>query len=763
MNVGLNLFPPLVKDIDAAFIRGGNCKIHFSLSPYNSISDIAHIQITVVNQITNETVFKAGSWPLGIKFISVQNNNIPIDSNVTDDYKYYITINNEEVKGFEQNTFYKVQIRFGQSSLPDSITGNWVNDSINSFSEWSSVCLIKGISQPLISITDLISNSNINSVTLDHSLTLLTGHLSYNILGETETLKSYNIIIKKSSNNDIIIKSGEILTNQYNPNKFSYEIKQDLQQNVNYILQFNYTTISLYNQTINIPFLIQIAEPQLLNTTIEVIPDEQRGMMKISITTFPAGHSLMIQRTSSISNFLEWDNIKELPSDTNPRHLWYDTTIKSGIWYKYRIQQYRDGSSGVLITNRKSSEATEPKICVFEDIFLTCDDTQLKIQFNPNVSDLRYNVNESQQVTLGAQYPYIKRNGNNYYKSFSISGLISSLSEEMKWYDSGYNSDKNYFYDRNVAEPFTKKEELYGAATEQYESYNMENNITQYQDYIYQREFRQKVMDFLYKNNIKLFRSLTQSNILVKLTNIAFSPVTALGRMLYSFSANATQIGQYTVDNLKLYNIINKYYYIYNTLTLINETLQGEASLINKFYQELPTLERKTTDIMQLDFVYNGPENIVVYAKPKNNTIFLRYVMQNGELNIQYSDNDPIAESYFWGIYISNYTETNQYYDDITDISNPQNYYIYYIIDESVYHIDTYVKYYNEADLLATYPSEVIPRVNNATEHALLVDPAYYKMIYYNGEFYPFSENHEIMLRQLNATITYTYRTKKEG
>jgi hypothetical protein len=69
-------------------------------------------------------------------------------------------------------------------------------------------------------------------------------------------------------------------------------------------------------------------------------------------------------------------------------------------------------------------------MCVFDDIFLTNKDRQLKVQFNPTVSDLRYNVNESQQVTLGAQYPYVRRNGNNYYRTFSIGGLVSSLMDQ---------------------------------------------------------------------------------------------------------------------------------------------------------------------------------------------------------------------------------------------------------------------------------------------------------------------------------------------
>jgi len=82
-------------------------------------------------------------------------------------------------------------------------------------------------------------------------------------------------------------------------------------------------------------------------------------------------------------------------------------------------------------------------MCVFDDIFLISDNIQFKLQFNPIVSDFKYNINEIQQLTLGSKFPYIKKNGNNYYKTFSISGLISSLIDDTSWYDSYIYSNNN--------------------------------------------------------------------------------------------------------------------------------------------------------------------------------------------------------------------------------------------------------------------------------------------------------------------------------
>lgn len=90
------------------------------------------------------------------------------------------------------------------------------------------------------------------------------------------------------------------------------------------------------------------------------------------------------------------------------------------------------------------------------------------------------------------------------------------------------------------------------------QQYNQKNNITKYNDIIYEREFRENVYNFLYSNTPKLFKSNPQGNILVRLTNLSFTPMDQLGRKLYSFSADAIEIGPNTIDNLFKYNIYDK-------------------------------------------------------------------------------------------------------------------------------------------------------------------------------------------------------------
>jgi len=71
-----------------------------------------------------------------------------------------------------------------------------------------------------------------------------------------------------------------------------------------------------------------------------------------------------------------------------------------------------------------------------------------------------------------------------------------------------YNGTFNY-HDVEEDETFTNKSELYNTSKKLYDSYNNNFNINEHQDYIYEREFRNKVCEFLYQYNVKLFRSLT--------------------------------------------------------------------------------------------------------------------------------------------------------------------------------------------------------------------------------------------------------------
>jgi hypothetical protein len=55
-----------------------------------------------------------------------------------------------------------------------------------------------------------------------------------------------------------------------------------------------------------------------------------------------------------------------------------------------------------------------------------------------------------------------------------------------------------------------------------------------------EKSYREEVLKFLCNGNRKLFRSVTEGDMYIYLSNISLTPKQELGRNLYSFSAQAT-------------------------------------------------------------------------------------------------------------------------------------------------------------------------------------------------------------------------------
>ena len=557
MAITSNLYPPIVQDTLPAFIRTKSCRIYFSLSTYNSLEEIKNVQISLVNLQTNISAFKTDVYPSGIKIT-----NIVPDFETYDDYNYYVQINPADLveNSFELGQFYKIQLRFTSINAKDPPSNGpalatWLYENTPYFSEWSKVCLIKGIEQPIISIRGFDNSNNNQETILTSTMVDVIGELTYENIAENEYLKSYNIKIYQNNNiENILVDSGEIYTNSYNPNEINYTIDYNLLDGVDYVMELTYTTNNLYTETIKYYFTIIQYGIDKLNANIVATVDEQNGRIKIDINATDTEKfigNLTIRRASSKTNFRQWQDVKTVTyiTGTELNYSWYDTTIESGIWYKYCAQKRNSrGDRGVII------QTDEPVMCILEDIFLTKKDCQLKIKFNPTLSDFKYNVTESQQLTIGSKFPYIKRNNANYFRTFSIGGLISSFIDTSNWYDPHFYNGE-FHYNEDEIQSFTSKTNIYNNSKQLYDNYNNDNQITEYNDYIYERQFRNKVYEFLYEHDVKLFRSTTQGNILIKLMNISFQPIDTLGRRLYSFTATAIQIDDANISNYNKYNI----------------------------------------------------------------------------------------------------------------------------------------------------------------------------------------------------------------
>lgn len=153
-----------------------------------------------------------------------------------------------------------------------------------------------------------------------------------------------------------------------------------------------------------------------------------------------------------------------------------------------------------------------------EDILLydsTSGATPYRIRYNPKISGLKYNTTDVIVPTLGAQYPFVFRNGHQMYRTFSLGGLMARLEED----------ETLVSYEDEVDEM------------------------------LQERIYRDQLLTFLYNDNIKLFSSIQEGDMLIKLSGVSLTPVEQLGRRLYSFTATATEVAACTADNLAYYGI----------------------------------------------------------------------------------------------------------------------------------------------------------------------------------------------------------------
>lgn len=543
------LYPAVIETYMPAFlIDSGDaekdiCKVYFSISQYNSFSDIVNAQVSVRNQNTNISVLNPLKYPCEVMLT-----NIYVDESITTDAKYYIKIQKTDMENnnFKIDEYYKVQIRFTDTeaeevsmAIPQAID-SWLVNNLDHFSEWSSVCLVRGISKPALNLLDW---DPAETRVIDWSVqnTQISGSLTFADPDENETLKSYRIRLYDTEDN-LLTDSGDIYTSNYNNvNTVAYTFKYNFKVDTDYYFTFEYTTQNLYTETItyNLSMIQGNTQSYNLLLTGYIRPEDGNIDLQVRRSTdqTPISGNIVLRRSSSKENFTIWEDI-HTEAVLNVQEVditWSDFTVESGVWYSYCAQVVLpDGTRG------KITEINAPIMIVLDDIYLTTAKKQLKVRFNPSLSSLKRNINETRTDTIGSKYPFIKRNGDMDYMSFPIGGLISSEMDENR--------------------KFTSKTKLYGENKKYYKDYNEQYEINRHSDVVYERAFREAVMDYLYSGEVMLFRSPTEGNYLIRLMDISLSPENTLGRRLWSFSGTAYEVDSCSIDNYDKYGIIEGRY-----------------------------------------------------------------------------------------------------------------------------------------------------------------------------------------------------------
>ena len=591
----ITLYPPIVDTCTPVFLQGDSCKIWFSYSPYmDSLSDEEKeklfMQVSINQQDTNKTVLSKDKWATGSAVFKVSS---AIEG--TKEFAHnlsYVTIENSDIRnGFATQQLYKAQLRFIYADTQDKAITIANSFSATPYrSEWSTVTLLKCIQEPQTFIFTLDTvlreedgSSPTNPLIINTPLLNVSGHTAFQY-GESETVKTYKLSLETftiSESGKIVteqvIETATLNTNYYdNSNSFKYKFKTILDNGL-YWLDISYITKNGYDSTVDSsnPFqpkkcglYIQInanegIAPPLSDISIDSDKDNGRIIINATVDDQQTSEdvTITIVRSSSNTRFKEWEEVYTKLYHPGDKITFDDRTIESGVWYKYNFQVIDEAGARSRFID-ESIYKPSPLMIVFNDVFLTAGDKQLKITLNNETGSLSYNLQESKTDTIGSQFPWIRRNGAIKYRTFPLGGLISYLgNNEMILFSNSENSDTNIEYQNNLAEKninglFYSKDDLFPQeVSELYQSYNLDNGITNYNDIMLEKVFRDKVIDFLLEDRPMLFRSATEGNILIRLMDLSFSPNTQLKNSIYSFGSTTVEIAECNFDNFHKYNI----------------------------------------------------------------------------------------------------------------------------------------------------------------------------------------------------------------
>lgn len=594
------LYPPQVATFMPAFDYQQDAVIYFSLSPYNDSTQIKRVHITVVSQLTNENML---SNPVGVLIAKME---IPADQEGSG--LYSVKIPAGQIKGADQesgwqiNQFYKVQLRFDSSEQYDdsqqytaSALNAYLIDNRQYFSEWSTVCLIRAISTPNLILRTFDTYEGENTIGFNQGIVPVSGIVYFASSDETETLQSY--VIRVYAKNDLltpVIETPTIYTgDNADPNDINYNLDfqgVDITDNRVFIMRISMTTKNQYTWTSkNYEFqIIDFLEDEYFSPTITAEVDNDDGIVTVHVeNSYSMFGTIYIKRASSVDNFSTWEDIYVADIAGDIDLTIKDNTVGSLIWYRYSVQMANIKGG---LTSAYRSEKVFPD---FYDMILSRGEKQLRVQYNYQISSFKPVVNRTKIDTLGGKYPKFAENAQMNYKQFSVTGLISSQMDENKL----FMDQRTYF----------------GDDYNNYETYNANHRINEYNDWLWEREFREEVVKWLNDGEPKLYRSMMEGVMPVMITDINLTPNKTLGRRLWTFTATIYQIEEGNslpmLDSLGIYDVhqpedsykdgeeeVPQYEVIMKVGQLYNYKNQNNNDLIsNKIF---PDLKQKYTGVL---------------------------------------------------------------------------------------------------------------------------------------------------------------------
>lgn len=496
------LFAPILRTTQPAFAASQDAlTVYYTLPQATSLTDITNIEVKVNTQDTNTNVVNNTT---GILSVSATTGSFSINKGTL------------KTGHWAAGKLYKIQARLVNTSGQNS--------------EWSNVMITKAITLPQVKILNgetTASDPNEISATHSETVTMPTfyGEATFTV-GESEYLDTYRFDLWYEG--EIVETSGNIQYNSSTNAAPQYRFRKQFATYDEHSVTFSIVSNNGY-EAISKPYVFEVISTtsgQITNLAVTVdstsIACVENAMVQVRLTsTGELNGNYVIVRSNEDTNYQVWDDVAYLTyagKELTDELVFTDYYIECGKQYKYAVQrkQTNNARSELLLPQDPS-----PHWVNFEYSYLCGKGTQIKLNFNGELSSFKHTQLAGKLDTLGSTYPTIAYNGHAYYAEFPLSALVSA-----------YMDEENLFMEKDFEVLSTNPTA---------ESVQIE------------RKFRHKVETFLNDKQYKLFKTPTEAdkNIIVALTGATLSPQQSLNRMIYSFSTNAYEVAENTLSNLK--------------------------------------------------------------------------------------------------------------------------------------------------------------------------------------------------------------------
>ena len=432
---------------------------------------------------------------------------------------------------------------------------------------YSTVGVIKYTDKPELKIQEfeLENNSNENERIF---CSTCTGVYTPGEKDKSERPYQYQFLLLDENNKEVE-NSGWLLHNNELDIGDTYTFKSKMEVLTTYKVQYNVKTINNLNESIE--YQCSIPEERIDNSLIlnaENVYEEgyinlffsKKSNFSLNDNDIP--YIIDIYREEYGTNNQCFIHRVKIENDNDLNWSFQDFTIEQGITYLYYFKYNKNGYHSQICGDE--DENPIEVIADFEDMFLYDGQRQIKLRFNPKISSFKINHLEQKTDVIGNRYPVFFRNSIVEYKEFPISGLISYHLDDNELFIQ--DSLQELGIQRNILERLGTRhdyDENSSFSTEQGKYFNSQSSSVKSLNLISnnikaERLFKMKLLDWLGNGEIKLFKSPSEGNYLVRLMNVSLSPEDKLNRMLHTFSCTAYEAKEFNFENLEKLGFINQ-------------------------------------------------------------------------------------------------------------------------------------------------------------------------------------------------------------